>query len=156
MPVHLYHLSVPETLICPRYVPRAPGKAKRGLIKYGRLCVPHVPRYDEDRTVVIPWSLWAGKFVQFTLESIRDFLERIRLFSFALKSSSAYFLGSSEFSSKFKSISSIKSLSEAPFLFYVSSLPPLTRAFSFLDLFFFGSLSSPVTGWVCLVNRRDG
>ena len=156
MPVHPYHLSVPEIFICPRYVPRAPGKAKRGLIKYGRLCVSHVSRYDKDRTVVIPWSLWAGKFVQFTLESIRDFLERICPFSFALKSSSAYILSSSEFSSKFKSISCTKSLSEAPFLFYVSSLPPLTRTFSFLGLFFVDSLSSPLAGWFCLVNHRDG
>ena len=66
-----------------------------------------------------------------TLESIKDFLERICLFSFALKSSSAYILGSSELSPKLKSISSTKSLSEASFLFYVSSLPPLTRAFLF-------------------------
>ena len=93
-----------------------------------------------------------------TLESIKDFLERICLFSFALKSSSAYILGSSELSPKLKSISSTKSLSEAEssFFFYVSSLPPLTRAFSFLGLFFFGSLSSPVAGRVCLVNHRDG
>ena len=81
-----------------------------------------------------------------TLESIRDFLERICLFSFALKSSSAYILGSSELLPKLKSISSTKSLSEASFFFYVSSLPPLTHAFSFLGLFFFGSLSSPVAG----------
>ena len=85
-----------------------------------------------------------GKICAVTLESINDFLERIRLFSFAFKSSSAYTLGSSELSSKLKSISSTKSLSEASFLFYVSSLPPLTRAFSFLGLFFSGSLSSPV------------
>ena len=96
-----------------------------------------------------------GKIRAVTLESIRDFLERICLFSFSLKSSNAYILGSSELSFKLKSISSIKSLSEAPFLFYVSSLPPLTRVFSFLGLFFFGSLSSPVAGWVCLVNHRD-
>ena len=80
-----------------------------------------------------------GKICAVTLESINDFLEQIRLFSFALKSSSAYTLGSSELSSKLKSISSTKSLSEASFLFYVSSLPPLTRAFSFLGLFFSGS-----------------
>ena len=73
------------------------------------------------------------------------FLERICLFSFALKSSSAYTLGSSEFSSKLKSISSTKSLPEASFLFYISSLPSLTRAFSFLGLFFPGSFPSPVT-----------
>ena len=91
-----------------------------------------------------------------TLESIKDFLGWIRLFSFALKSSSVYILGSSELSPKFKYISSTKSLSEASFFSYVSSLPPLTRAFSFLGLFLFGSLSSPVTGWVCLVNHRDG
>ena len=94
--------------------------------------------------------------MQFTLESIRDFLERIRSFSFALKNSSAYILGSSEFSFKSKSIFNTKSLSEVPFLFYVSSLLPLTRAFSFLGLFFVDSVSSPVTGWFYLVNHRDG
>ena len=96
-----------------------------------------------------------GKISAVALESIRDFLEWICLFSFALKSSRAYILGSSEFPSKFKSIFSTKSLSEAFFIFYVSSLPPLTRAFSFLGLFFFDSLSSPVAGWVSLVNHKD-
>ena len=87
-----------------------------------------------------------GKICAVTLENINDFLEQIRLFSFALKSSSVYTLGSFELSSKLKSISSTKSLSEVPFLFYVSSLPPLTRAFSFLGLFFSGSLPSPAAG----------
>ena len=156
MPVNPCHLSVLETFRLLETRSRSPWNVKRGLIKYRRLCVSHVLWHDEDQTVVIPWSLWAGKFVQFTLESIRDFLERIRLFSFALKSSSAYILGSSEFPSKFKSILSTKNLSEAIFLFHVRSLPPLTRAFSFLGLFLFGSLSSLVASWVCLVNHRDG
>ena len=146
MSVKTCHLSVPEIFYLPEMRSQRPWKAKPGLIKYGQLCVSHVQRHDEDQMVVIPWSLWAGKFVQFTLESIRDFSERICLFSFVLKSSSAYILGSSELSFKLKSISSTKSLSEAPFLFYVSSLPPLTRAFSFLGLFFSGSLPSPVAG----------
>ena len=96
-----------------------------------------------------------GKMCAVTLESIKDFLERIRLFSFALKSSNAYILGSSELSPKLKSISSTKGLSEASFFSYVSSLHPLTRTFSFLGLFLFGSLSFPVAGWVCLVNHKD-
>ena len=81
-----------------------------------------------------------------SIRGTNDFLELIGLFTFALKSSSAYTLGLSELLSKLKSISSTKGLSEASFLFSVSSLPPLTRAFSFLGLFFFGSHSSPVTG----------
>ena len=146
MPVNPYYLSVPETFRLLETRSWSPWNVKRGLIKYRRLCVSHVLWHDEDQTVVIPWSLWAGKFVQFTLGSINDFLERIRLFNFALKSSSVYTLGSSELSSKLKSISSTKSLSKASFLFYVSSLPPLTRTFSFLGLFFSGSLPSPVAG----------
>ena len=92
MPVNPCHLSVLENFHLPETRSWSPWKVKRGLIKYRWLCVPHVLRHDEDQTVVIPWSLWAGKFVQFTLESINDFLEWIRLFSFALKSSSAYTL----------------------------------------------------------------
>ena len=147
MPVNLYHLSVPETFRLSETRPWRLWKVKRGLIKCGRLCVFHVLRHDEDLTVGIPWPLWAGKFVQLlSIGNLNVFWERICLFSFALKSSSAYTLGSSELSSKLKSISSTKSLSEASFHFFVSSLPSLTRAFSFLGLFFFGSLSSPVAG----------
>ena len=147
MPVNPYHLSVPETFCPPETRSWRLWKVKRGLIKCRRLCVFHVLRHDGDLTVGIPWLLWAGKFVQFlSIGNLNVFLERICLFSFALKSSSAYTLGLSELLSKLKSISSTKGLSEASFLFSVSSLPPLTRAFSFLGLFFFGSHSSPVTG----------
>ena len=64
MLVNPYHLSVPKTFRLPETRSWSPWKVKRGLIKYGRLCVSHVLQHDEDQTVVIPWSLWAEKFVQ--------------------------------------------------------------------------------------------
>ena len=64
MPANPYHLSIPETFRLPETRSRRLWKVKRGLIKYGRLCVFHVLRHDGDLTVGIPWPLWVGKFVQ--------------------------------------------------------------------------------------------
>ena len=75
--------QLPPTLVIYRFprffhLPKARSwsrwKAKRGLIKYGRLCASHVQRCDGNRTVVISWPLWAGKERSVTLESIKDFL----------------------------------------------------------------------------------
>ena len=74
MPVNPYHLSVSETFRLPETRSWRLWKVKRGLIKCGRLCVPHVLRHDGDLTVGIPWPLWAGKFVQLlSIGSINDF-----------------------------------------------------------------------------------
>ena len=146
---------LPRFFTCSRHVPRAVGRQNVASLNMGGF-VP--PTFYSMMEIEWWWSfgLLGGKRCVVTLESIKDFLERICLFNFALKSSSASILGSSELSPKLKSISSTKSQSEASSLFYVSSLPSLTRTFSFLGLFFSGSLSSPVTGWVCLINHRDG
>ena len=135
------HFHLPETCSGNRW------KAKHVFIKCEQLCVPHVQRCDDDQTVETLLSLWAGKFGQLlSIGGINDFHNRFISSLLHLKSSSAHFLGLSPLSSKSESISSTKNLSEVSFLFSVSSLSSLTRAFSFcLGLFFFGSYRSPTT-----------
>ena len=117
---------------------------KRVFIKCGRLCAPHVQRCDDNLTVEISLPLWAGKPAQLLLMgSINDFLELICLFTFVLKSSGAYTLGSVKLPSKLKSLSSTKSPFEEIFLLSVSFLPSLTHDFSFLSLLFSRSLLLP-------------
>ena len=79
MPVNPYHLLVPETFRLPETRSWRLWKVKRGLIKCGRLCVPHVQWCDDDRTVETPFvfmggKIWAGKSGQLlSIGGINDF-----------------------------------------------------------------------------------
>ena len=131
------HLSVPETLHLPETCHGSLRKVKCVFIKCRRLCAPHVQLCNDDLMVETPLPFWGGKIWAVTFdERYKWFLEPVRFFTFTLKSSSANFLGSSNLSSKSESIFSIKSLSEAPFFFSVSSLPSLTRVFFFSGFIF--------------------
>ena len=106
------------------------------LIKFWRLCAPHVRRCDGNPTVGVSLAFMGGKTraVYFNGRYKYPF-EPICLFTFTLKSFCAHTLNPVKYSTKLTSLFSIKSLSEELFLTSVSFLLSLTHTFSLLSFF---------------------
>ena len=129
---------------------------EHALIKFWRLCAPHVKWCDSNPTVGTSLAFMGGKTrtVIFNRRYKYPF-EQIYLFTFKLKSSCAHILSPVKSSAKLTSLFSIKSLSEELFLTSVSFLLSnsyfLSSKFLFLSFlsFFRPSLS-------LLAVSRDG
>ena len=114
---------------------------EHALIKFWRLCAPHVKWCDSNPTVGTSLTFMGGKTCTVIFNQRYKYpFEQICLFTFKLKSSCAHILSPVKSSAKLTSLFSIKSLFEELFLISISFLLSLTHIFSLLS--FFSSHSS--------------
>ena len=106
------------------------------LIKFWRLCAPHVRWCDGNPTVGVSLAFMGGKTSAVYFNGRYKYpFEPICLFTFTLKSFCAHTLKPVKYSTKLTSLFSIKSLSKELFLISVSFLLSLTHTFSLLSFF---------------------